>query len=141
MKTNNHEMLNCQSIISLGKLAKRLFLETHSLPHVDRAGDVFYIVGLIVGLILWGFAIVWFVVAVIMIAISGGFPFNMGWWGFIFPVGQCSSLTPLYKMASPNVLWTGVFTLLTITIGEELESHFFKILSCVGSFSLYPSLW
>jgi tellurite resistance protein TehA-like permease len=40
------------------------------------------------GLILWGFAIVWFVVAVFMLAISGGFPFNMGWWGFIFPIGQ-----------------------------------------------------
>lgn len=42
-----------------------------------------------VGLILWGFALVWFVVALIMIATSGRFPFNMGWWGFIFPVGQC----------------------------------------------------
>ena len=48
------------------------------------------------GLILWGFAIVWFVVAVIMMAISGGFPFNMGWWGFIFPVGKLiPTLSPL----------------------------------------------
>lgn len=99
------------SIISLGKLAKRLFPSTHSLPHVAHAGDVFYIAGFLVGIILWGFAIVWFIVAVITIATSGGFPFNMGWWGFIFPVG--------------------VFTLLTMTIGEELESRFFKVTSCV----------
>jgi len=92
IKTDDHETLNCHSIIVLGKLAKRLFPATHTLPHVAHAGDVFYIVGFIVGLILWGFAIVWFIVAVIMIATSGGFPFNMGWWGFIFPVGQCSSL-------------------------------------------------
>lgn len=75
-------------MLSLGKLAKRLFIETHSLPHVQtHPGDIFYIVGVLLGLILWGFAIVWFVVSVMMIAVSGGFPFNMGWWGFIFPVG------------------------------------------------------
>jgi Voltage-dependent anion channel len=62
---------------------------------------VFYIAGFLVGIILWGFAIVWFIVAVIMIATSGGFPFNMGWWGFIFPVGQCFS--------SPWKIWLIVF--------------------------------
>lgn len=140
MKTDVHETLNCHSIIVLGKLAKRLFPATHTLPDVAHAGDVFYIVGFMVGLILWGFAIVWFIVAVIMIAISGGFPFNMGWWGFIFPVGQCSSFLALDNTASLIVFWTGVFTLLTITIGEELESAFLKVLSCVSSFSFYPSL-
>lgn len=45
-------------------------------------------VGVFVGIILWGFAIVWLVVAVVMMAKSGGFPFNMGWWGFIFPIGE-----------------------------------------------------
>jgi tellurite resistance protein TehA-like permease len=82
-------VLNCCSIILLGKLAQRLFPATHSLSKVANAGDVFYVVGFLTGLILWGFAIVWFIVAVGMIATSGGFPFNMGWWGFIFPVGQC----------------------------------------------------
>ena len=82
------EELIRHSIIVLGKLAKRLFPITASVPHVARAGDVFYIVGLLVGLILWGFAIVWFVVAILMMIVSRGFPFNMGWWGFIFPIGQ-----------------------------------------------------
>lgn len=76
------------SLIVLGKDAKQFFPETNSLPHVAHAGDMLYVIGFVVGLILWGFAIAWFVVAVIMIATSGGFPFNMGWWGFIFPVGQ-----------------------------------------------------
>ena len=65
-----------------------LFPATHALPHVMNAGDVFYTVGVMMGLILWGFAIVWFVVAVMMISLSGRFPFNMGWWGFIFPIGE-----------------------------------------------------
>ena len=87
-------MILRHSIIVLGRLAKRIFPLMHTLPHVERAGDVFYTAGIMMGLILWGFAIVWFVVAVIMMAISGGFPFNMGWWGFIFPVGRLAlSLT------------------------------------------------
>ena len=76
------------SIIVLGKLSRSLFPVTHTLPKFAGAGDVFYAVGFLVGLILWGFSIVWFFVAVVMIATSGGFPFNMGWWGFIFPVGK-----------------------------------------------------
>ena len=80
-------------IISLGKQAKVLFPITHSLPHVQtHPGDTFYIAGVLSGLILWGFAIVWFVVAVMMIAVSGRFPFDMGWWGFIFPIGECLTL-------------------------------------------------
>ncbi|KAG4420344.1 hypothetical protein IFR04_006550 [Cadophora malorum] len=92
------------SIFVLGKLSRNLFPVMHTLSKFTGAGDVFYAVGLLVGLILWGFSIM-------MIATSGGLPFNMGWWGFIFPVG--------------------VFTLLTISIGEELESQFLKVLSCL----------
>jgi tellurite resistance protein TehA-like permease len=77
-------------IISLGKVAKHLFPLLHTLPEIEHTsvGDVIYIVSFLVGLILWGFSIVWFIVAVMMIATAGPFPFNMGWWGFIFPVGQ-----------------------------------------------------
>jgi tellurite resistance protein TehA-like permease len=78
--------------MSLGKVAKELFPLVEAIPHVKTSpGDIFYIVGVLVGIILWGFAIVWFVVAVMMISLSGGFPFNMGWWGFIFPIGTSLS--------------------------------------------------
>lgn len=40
----------------------------------------------------------------------------MGWWGFTFPVG--------------------VFTMSTITIGEELPSAFFRILGTVFAISV-----
>ena len=66
-----------------------MFPATDTLPHLTQTsvGEVVYAVSVFVGLILWGFAIVWFMVAVMMMATAGGFPFNMGWWGFIFPVG------------------------------------------------------
>jgi len=88
------QSLIIRSLIVLGKDAKHLFPETKTLPHVAQAGDMLYVVGFVVGMILWGFAVLWFVIAAIMIATSGGFPFNMGWWGFIFPVGQSSPSLP-----------------------------------------------
>jgi tellurite resistance protein TehA-like permease len=55
---------------------------------MEQAGTTFYLVGLLLGIILWGFAVLWFVIAIIMIGTAPSFPFNMGWWGFIFPVGE-----------------------------------------------------
>jgi tellurite resistance protein TehA-like permease len=55
---------------------------------VAQAGETFYIIGLVVGMLLWGFALIWFVIAIVMIAMAYPFPFNMGWWGFIFPIGK-----------------------------------------------------
>ncbi|PVH97866.1 putative MFS transporter [Periconia macrospinosa] len=99
------------SLISLGKVARHAFALKDTIPSVAHAGDAFYLVGLLVGLVMWGFALIWFIVAIIMIAMAYPFPFNMGWWGFVFPVG--------------------VFTLLTISIGEEFDFRFFNILSCI----------
>lgn len=42
------------------------------------------------------------------------FPFNIGWWSLIFPIG--------------------VFTLSTYTLGVEMPSRFFKILGIVRIF-------
>ena len=69
-------------------MARHSFQLTDTIPHVAHAGDTFYLVGLIIGFLLWGFALVWFVVAIIMIITAYPFPFNMGWWGFIFPIGE-----------------------------------------------------
>ena len=68
-------------------------------------GEILYALGWAVAMILWGFGLVWLFFAIASISRSK-FPFNMGWWGFTFPVG--------------------VFTMSTITIGEELPSAAFK---------------
>jgi tellurite resistance protein TehA-like permease len=75
----------------LGKVARHNFPITGVVPNVAHAGEIFYLVGLLVGITLWGFALVWFIVAIIMIATAFPFPFNMGWWGFVFPVGESKS--------------------------------------------------
>jgi len=123
-----HEMLSKEAIVTVllplaplslggfalmqfGRVAIEVFPKTHSIPLVSNAADILYVLGFISALIMWGFGIVWFFLALAMLIQSRGFPFNMGWWGFIFPIG--------------------VFALSTFTLGEELESKFFNVLGTV----------
>ena len=93
-RTDLHKDADASRIMTLGKLAKKLFPLEHAVPHVKtHAGDVFYIVGLLAGIILWGFAVAWFIIAVMMLVVAKRFPFNMGWWGSIFPIGELSFRT------------------------------------------------
>lgn len=61
-------------------------------------------------LIMWGFGIVWLFFALASIGRSK-FPFNMGWWGFTFPLG--------------------VFAISTSTLGKETPSTFLSVLGTV----------
>ena len=100
--------------MQLGKVAMLVFPQTKTLPAVSavggRPGDILYVMGWIVALVMWGFAIVWLFFALASISRSK-FPFNMGWWGFTFPLG--------------------VFTVSTTTIGKETGSRFFDVLGTV----------
>lgn len=97
------------TIMSLGKLALKIFPETTTLHPL--AGDVLYVLGVGVALILWGFGLVWLFLAIASISRSK-FPFNMGWWGFTFPLG--------------------IYTMSMLTMGTELPSLFFRILGTVS---------
>ena len=103
-------------IMQLGKVAMQIFPKTHTLPTAaGNAGEILYIVGWLIALIMWGFGIVWLFFALASISRSK-FPFNMGWWGFTFPLG--------------------VFTVSTTTLGKELPSAFFSVLGTVRTLSL-----
>ena len=99
------------TIMYLGKVSRDLLPITHTLH--PAAGDVLYIQGFIIALLLWGFGLVWLIFAVATIYISRPIPFNMGWWGFTFPLG--------------------VFAVNTIQIGLELSNETFKILGTISS--------
>jgi tellurite resistance protein TehA-like permease len=98
-------------IMNLGRLALTVFPETHTLSeHMINAGEILYVVGWSTATIMWGFALVWLFFAVMSIT-RKRFPFNMGWWGFTFPLG--------------------VFTSSTLQMGRELPSRFFNIFGTV----------
>jgi tellurite resistance protein TehA-like permease len=91
--------------MNLGRAARANFSQTHVLH--DVAGDVVYVLGFFIGLIMWAFGLVWLVFALASIYKSKPFHFNMGWWGFVFPLG--------------------VYGVSTITLGTVMPSTFFRI--------------
>lgn len=60
-----------------------------------------------------GYGLFWLTLAVGSMCYQRSFPFNMGWWSFVFPLG--------------------VFILATYTIGNEIPSKFFKIVGIVST--------
>lgn len=88
----------------LGKVSLTLFPETGTLHPL--AGPMLYCFGFIIALIFFGFGLMWLIFAVAAILKARPFPFNMGWWGFTFPLG--------------------VFACSTMQIGIELPSQAFK---------------
>ncbi|KAJ5215585.1 uncharacterized protein N7498_001992 [Penicillium cinerascens] len=98
-------------IQKLGVAAQKIFPITNTLQM--GAGDVFYDVGFLIGLILWSYGCLWLFFATCAIIRLGKFPFNLGWWAFIFPLG--------------------VFTMCTTQMGREMPSKFFRVLGTILS--------
>jgi C4-dicarboxylate transporter/malic acid transport protein len=100
-------------IIQLGLVGQRVFTELE-LGGVSKAGDIIYVVSIVEGAMLWGLGLFWLVhgtVSVCMRWRGGMARFNMGYWGFIFPLG--------------------VFIAGTIALGKNIPSAFFAYLSLV----------
>lgn len=103
--------------MKLGQAAQEIFPKTQTLE--AASGPIFYTMGFMIALILWSFGLVWLFFALASIARSKSFPFNIGWWGFTFPLG--------------------VYATSTCQMGKELPSEFFRVLGTVGltSFKLF----
>ncbi|KAL9106963.1 MAG: hypothetical protein Q9227_008086 [Pyrenula ochraceoflavens] len=110
------------TIMSLGKVARELLPRGSStlLKDVPVAADVLYVLGIFFALIMWSFGLAWLVFALVAIYGARPFPFNMGWWGFTFPLG--------------------VYALSTVTLGNELPSLFFRVLGTILS-GVVAVLW
>ncbi|KAF5876149.1 putative c4-dicarboxylate transporter malic acid transport protein [Botrytis fragariae] len=109
------------ALMQLGKVSLTVFPQTNTLPAIPAPGPgpIFYTLGFLFALIMWGFGLLWLFFALASISRSR-FPFNMGWWGFTFPLG--------------------VFTTSTVMIGAELPSRFFRVLGTIFSV-LVTALW
>jgi tellurite resistance protein TehA-like permease len=97
--------------LRLGIVAVDVLPQTRTLTH-EGAGVVLYTVGCITAIILWAYSLAWLAYAVASIMHQRNIPFNMGWWGFTFPLGMLA--------------------LTTTAIGTELSSRFLKVLGTVG---------
>ena len=99
------------AILQLGRVALGVFSDRPT--DGTMVGTVFYAIGLLTALLMSGAALGWLSFALISILTAKGFPFNMGWWGFTFPLGVCATCTGL--------------------LAKELSSPFFKAVTMVNS--------
>lgn len=104
------------AIMQLGAVAMKVFPVAGTLSaRTTNAGETLYVVGWLIALIMWGFGLVWLFFALASIS-RNKFPFNIGWWGFTFPLG--------------------VFAVSTTQIGKEMPSPFFDVLGTGFSVSV-----
>ena len=63
---------------------------------VPEVGTVALGLGVIGGTMLWGYGLWWLLLAALTTLryLREGIPFNIGWWGFIFPLGRLCRLDP-----------------------------------------------
>lgn len=104
-------------IQQLGRVALKVIPHTEMfhVAGVDptRGAEFLYFLGIFFGIVMWGFALAWVCFALIILRTTRSFPFNMGWWGFTFPLGVWATCT--------SALW------------QNLGSEFFKYITTIIS--------
>ena len=117
-----HESMAASSWLALGPIGTGslgLLLLGADAPAIfaanglARIGEIAEGLGLISGVILWGVGLWWIVIASLITIryFRSGIPFNLGWWGFTFPLG--------------------VYSLATLRLGSMLHLTFFDVAGCV----------
>ena len=87
-----------------------LIFAANGMPGV---GEIASGLGLVAGITLWGFGLWWMLMALLITVryLRAGIPFNLGWWGFTFPLG--------------------VYSLATLKLASTLNLMFFSVFGCV----------
>ena len=87
-----------------------LIFAANGMPGV---GEIAAGLGLVAGITLWGFGLWWMLMALLITVryLRAGIPFNLGWWGFTFPLG--------------------VYSLSTLKLASTLNLMFFSVFGCV----------
>ncbi|WP_202371133.1 TDT family transporter [Pseudomonas sp. MWU318] len=126
-----HENMAASSWLALGPIgtgALGMLLLGADAPAIFAAnglpgiGEIAAGVGLVAGITLWGFGLWWMLMALLITAryLRDGIPFNLGWWGFTFPLG--------------------VYSLATLKLASTLNLGFFNVVGCM-LVSLLAVMW
>ncbi|WP_027922460.1 TDT family transporter [Pseudomonas sp. URMO17WK12:I12] len=117
-----HENMAASSWLALGPIgtgALGMLLLGADAPAIFAAnglpgmGEIAAGLGLVAGITLWGFGLWWMLIAVLITLryLRASIPFNLGWWGFTFPLG--------------------VYSLATLKLASTLNLTFFSVFGCV----------
>ncbi|WP_256830089.1 TDT family transporter [Pseudomonas sp. Pse1] len=121
-----HENMAASSWLALGPIgtgALGMLVLGADAPPIFAAngmpgiGEVAAGIGLIAGITLWGFGLWWMLMAVLITLryLRDGIPFNLGWWGFTFPLGVFS-LTTLKLASTLNLSFFSLFGTLLVAL-------------------------
>ena len=95
-------------LIRLAQAGQKSFAVTGFLGS-ENAADIVFVISTIVALMLWGMGLWWLfhgMYSVIARRLHGRLRFNMGFWGFIFPLGVFNSATYALTEAIPSVFFS-----------------------------------
>ncbi len=92
------------AMVLLGSDAVRAFAGTP----LAAIAPVAYGFALITGVLLWGYGAWWWVMAIVMTLhhAKTDLPFNMGWWGFTFPLGVYTAATFALARETGAIIFT-----------------------------------
>jgi tellurite resistance protein TehA-like permease len=85
-------------------------------------------IGLIGAILLWGYGLWWGVMAtaITLRYLREGLPFNLGWWGYTFPIGvyaattlKLSTILPIPAIAAFGGLLVAVLAALWLIVGAR----------------------
>lgn len=124
-----HENMAASSWLALGPIgtgALGMLLLGGDAPAIFAAnglpgiGEIASGLGLIAGITLWGFGLWWMLTALLITVryLRDGIPFNLGWWGFTFPLGVYSlatlKLASILNLAFFSIFGTALVLLLAV---------------------------
>lgn len=110
-------LLKLSSVLyDLSKSTGETFGSSFTLEESHQMAIAIYAVTITLALVIWGLGLVWLLLAVAMLidmAIVQQLTFNIGWWGFTFPIG--------------------VFCTATVQLGHTLNSNVFRVIGTILS--------
>ncbi|MFI8745766.1 TDT family transporter [Pseudomonas sp. NPDC077186] len=113
----------CLGLLSMGQAAPMAFAGTPLAGAAELARDL----GLLGGLALWGAGLWWLVIASLFTRhyIRDNMPFNLGWWGFTFPLGVFTLAT--FELQALTGL--AFFALIGLVLTVQLSAVWSLVLS------------
>ena len=89
-----------------------------AVARLPGVGKVAFGLGIIGGTMLWGYGAWWLLLAILKTGwyLRGGMPFNLGCWGFTFPLGVYSLATLALARATGLAFFSAVGSVLVVCL-------------------------
>lgn len=132
-----HVSMATTSWLALGPIgtgALGMLVLGHAAPEILAAsglgqfGQIAEGVGLVAGLLLWGYGLWWLAMALLITFryLREGLPFNLGWWGYTFPLGvyavatlRLGSVLPIPAIHGFGVVLVAALACLWLIVGAR----------------------